>query len=466
MAKSPDDNLFSSSTMTFGEHIEELRGSLFRALIGIVVGFLIGLTFATYVVEWIKSPLSKALQAYHLESAMMKLDEKYQNDPPPEMLALIEEVRLVPEPIFIDPFDLLSKLKRDYPSQFGELRFTPNEFIPDDLSSDQVVGLCQRIAQGPQNQGSAIQEIWNGLSPEQQVRIRAISTQTTVTERERLAVVQIMNDLLAQRRLHEGATFEALKGMILNKETIPSLDSLRGQLESEFDAVKSRRLNRLLLAAVFAESLRRPRVNLIELAAWKPVNVRVQTLSAHEGFMIWIKAALISGIVFASPWIFWQIWEFVAAGLYPHERRFVHLFVPFSLALFFAGAALAFFFVFEPVLDFLFSFNRRMNIDAAPRFSEWLSFVLFLPLGFGLSFQLPLVMLFLERIGIFSVSAYLSKWRIAILVIFVISMLLTPADPVSMLLMAVPLTFLYFGGVLLCRWMPHRRSPFGEGHEP
>ncbi|MCA9206398.1 MAG: twin-arginine translocase subunit TatC, partial [Planctomycetales bacterium] len=159
-------------------------------------------------------------------------------------------------------------------------------------------------------------------------------------------------------------------------------------------------------------------------------------------------------------------WLFVAAGLYPHEKQYVYIYLPFSLILFLAGAATAFFFVFEPVLDFLFGFNRLMNIDPDPRISEWISFVLILPLGFGISFQLPLVMLFLNRIGIFSLQAYTEKWRIAILAIFVIAMFLTPADPISMLLMAVPLTFLYFLGIGLCIWMPKGRNPFAEAYDP
>ena len=89
--------------------------------------------------------------------------------------------------------------------------------------------------------------------------------------------------------------------------------------------------------------------------------------------------------------------------------------------------------------------------------------MLILPLGFGIAFQLPLVMLFLERIGVFDVETYLLKWRIAILVIAVLSMLLTPADPGSMMMMAIPLTVLYFGGILLCRFMPRsRRRPDEE----
>ena len=75
-------------------------------------------------------------------------------------------------------------------------------------------------------------------------------------------------------------------------------------------------------------------------------------------------------------------------------------------------------------------------------------------------------MLFLHRIGIFTIEAYLEKWRVAILVIFVISMMLTPADPYSMMLMAMPLTGLYFLGLGLCKWMPRGRNPFDEAYEP
>jgi sec-independent protein translocase protein TatC len=203
---------------------------------------------------------------------------------------------------------------------------------------------------------------------------------------------------------------------------------------------------------------------LVPVFIWHELerSVRVTSLAAHEPFAIYIKAAFFVGLIVSSPWVFYQIWSFVAAGLYPHEKQYVHVFLPFSLGLFLAGAALAFFFVFEPVLQFLFYFNDKLGIAQDIRISEWLSFVLILPLGFGIAFQLPLVMLFLERIGIFSVTAYVSKWRIAILVIFTLAMFLTPADPYSMLLMAIPLTVLYFGGVLLCKYMPRRQSPFDE----
>ena len=182
--------------------------------------------------------------------------------------------------------------------------------------------------------------------------------------------------------------------------------------------------------------------------------------------MIWVKAGFFTGMLLASPYIFWQIWSFVAAGLYPHEKRYVFMFLPISLVLFWTGAAMAFFVVFQFVLKFLFQFNRALDIQTDPRISEWISFVLILPLGFGIAFQLPLVMFFLNRIGIFSVKSYLEKWRIAVLVIFVLSMFLTPADPMSMMLMAAPLTALYFLGVAMAQWMPRGRNPFTEAYDP
>ena len=188
--------------------------------------------------------------------------------------------------------------------------------------------------------------------------------------------------------------------------------------------------------------------------------VHAKSFSFPETFTIWLKASLVVGTILSSPWVFYQIWSFVAAGLYPHEKRYIHLFLPFSLGLFLLGAATAYLLVFKPVLSFLLTFNSSLGIDPDPRISEWLGFVMMLPLGFGISFQLPLVMLFLDRIGIFSVRMYLEKWRVAVLVIFIISAVLTPADPYSILFMALPLTFLYFGGVAVCKFLPaHSSSP-------
>lgn len=204
------------------------------------------------------------------------------------------------------------------------------------------------------------------------------------------------------------------------------------------------------------------RTEMVELRLFQPIEqdprLRVVGHSMMEPFSIWIKASLIAGFVFASPFIFYFIWEFIAAGLYKHEQSYVYTFLPISIGLFMGGAGLAFFYAFEPLLDFMFWYYERTETQPDLQLTDWVSFVMMMPLGFGLSFQLPLVMLLLERIGIFTVETYWSKWRAAVVVIAVAAMLLTPsADPYSMLLMLVPLVALYFGGIALCRYAPGNR---------
>ncbi|HFB98948.1 MAG TPA: twin-arginine translocase subunit TatC [Bryobacterales bacterium] len=205
---------------------------------------------------------------------------------------------------------------------------------------------------------------------------------------------------------------------------------------------------------------------LVALQLWRRLSPKVTALSTQESFMIWVKAAFVTGIILASPYMFWQIWIFVAAGLYPHEKRYVYIFLPISATLFWSGVVLAFFVVFRYVLQFLLNFNLALDIEAEPRISEWIGMVLFMPLGFGVAFQLPLVMLFLERIGIVTTEQYLSHWRVAVAAIAFVSMIFTPQDPVSMILMGLPLVGLYFLGVGFCKWMPRGRSPFKVAYEP
>jgi sec-independent protein translocase protein TatC len=114
------------------------------------------------------------------------------------------------------------------------------------------------------------------------------------------------------------------------------------------------------------------------------------------------------------------------------------------------------------VLDFLLSYNRWLGVVPQIRLSEWVSFVVILPLMFGISFQLPIVLLFLERIGIFSAQDYREKRRLAVLAIAIASMLLSPGgDPGSMLLMFLPLVVLYELGIVLCGVLKFK-PPFEE----
>ena len=180
---------------------------------------------------------------------------------------------------------------------------------------------------------------------------------------------------------------------------------------------------------------------------------RPVTLNVQEAFVTYMKVSCVAGFIVASPWVFYQLWLFVAAGLYPHERKYIYTYLPMSIGLFLGGVIFCFYAVLPVVLDFLLGYNARMGLGAQIRISEWISFAITLPLMFGLSFQLPLVMLFLVKINLVTVEQFLGQWRIAVLAIAVISMLLTPTpDPMTMMMMMIPLLLLYALGVALCYW--------------
>jgi Tat protein translocase TatC len=171
-----------------------------------------------------------------------------------------------------------------------------------------------------------------------------------------------------------------------------------------------------------------------------------------------MKVSLIVGVIISGPWILYQLWLFIGAGLYSHERKYVYTYFPLSVGLFMGGAALCFFIVIPIVLQFLFGFNEWLHLRPEIKMSTWITFALMVSLMFGVSFQLPLVMLFLERISIVSVKLYREKRRHAILIIAFLSMILTPSDPVSMTLMMVPCAFVRVGDSALRPTEPARQK--------
>ena len=473
MAKTPTDDLFQKSTMTFGEHLEELRVCLFRGVIGLTLGCLIGFFIANWVVRFFQKPLERAMERYYVDKALDDLGRDY-GEVSFEVRRMILDEKVVPEPLQLDIGRLSEALRLNYRDHFGELTMSPYWFTLGDLRSigptdfDAARRIATSLREAAKGRDSAKRRIVteiqdshaDGESESDELFPWAASA-ASPTQEQAAEVLNELNRAAAKPDLHDSPEFKSLPG--------PDPDliaDIRKSLANNFDAEQSRRLNKLLISSLFPLELKTARINLLSAFTWRPVKVRFQVLNAQEAFMIWMKAAIVTGLVFASPYLFFQIWIFVAAGLYPHEKNYVYLYLPISIALFIGGASLAFLFVFDPVLDFLFTFNKGMNADFDPRVGEWLSFVLILPIGFGISFQLPLVMLFLNRIGVASLDFYIQQWRIAILIICVVSMVLTPADPVSMLLMAVPLCFLYLLGILMCKYMPSSKSPFAEAYEP
>lgn len=180
-----------------------------------------------------------------------------------------------------------------------------------------------------------------------------------------------------------------------------------------------------------------------------PHDARLKVLGIPEAFTAYMKIALISGLILTCPWVFYQLWMFVAAGLYTHERRYVRQAVPFSAALFIAGA-LFFLFVVAPLsLRFFLAFGDLVGVAANWTLEKYVSFVTILMLVFGLAFQTPIAIFILVRTGLVAVETLRSVRKYVVLGTVVVAAVVTPPDVISQITLAIPLYALYELGLLL-----------------
>lgn len=346
--------------MTFGEHLEELRSCLVKAVLWLAGGLMIGLFFADSLILFIQQPLESAIRTFQADRDLFKLGYEPDSEEAKPIRDFMTEHALVAELIYT---------------------------IPDEYQS------------------------------------------------------------LTSDSIRFNSSADESSGESNSADTIPDA------------TVDPSDLAKLL------DSLPRPD-SLKPLVQFRESKTGLSSLKMEEPFMVWVKAGLILGAVFSSPMVLYHLWSFVAAGLHSHERRYVYIYLPVSVCLFVAGVVLAFFVVLHFVIAFLLEFNGSMDVAVEPRLTYYVNFVLLLPLGFGIAFQLPIVMLFLQRIGLFETQAYVDSWKIAILVIFVIAMIVTPADVTSMVALAVPLVFLYMLGIIMCLFIPRGRGLGSDAYDP
>lgn len=162
-----------------------------------------------------------------------------------------------------------------------------------------------------------------------------------------------------------------------------------------------------------------------------------------EAFFTYMKVSFLAGIILSSPVIIYQFWAFVGPGLYQKERRYFVPIVLLSVFFFVGGSLFCFFVVFPFAFKFFLSFATDI-IQPLPSMNEYLSFASVTMLAFGLVFELPLIIVFLARLGLVTVDFLRKNRKYAILLIFIVAAILTPGpDVVSQVLMAFPLMFLY-----------------------
>jgi sec-independent protein translocase protein TatC len=356
--KYPDpDDYFAETRMSFGDHLEELRLHLWRAIGGFMIALVFGFFVGKPLLHFIRVPVESELQKYW--------DRYYQNKNRKIQEDLRNQVIPKGQPVTME----LKFRKREFQKVFGK-DATDKKPALDIIPQLQPLLHQLGIEDWVDPQDPAASDSW-------------ITVQAEITN-----PVQVFS---------EGKMLEPLIG--------------RG--------------------------------------------VALTTLNAQEGLLVWFKVSMVAGFVLASPWIFYQIWSFIAAGLYPQEKRYVNVFLPFSIGLFLAGVLVCQFFVIPKAVGALLWFNEWLQLEPDFRLNEWLSFAILMPLVFGLSFQTPLVMLFLERVGILTVDSFRRKRGIAWFLLALFAAVVLPSvDVASMLFLWLPLGLLYELGIIMCVLWP------------
>jgi sec-independent protein translocase protein TatC len=196
------------------------------------------------------------------------------------------------------------------------------------------------------------------------------------------------------------------------------------------------------------------------LIAVLPEGSQIQAIGITASFMTPLKTVLYVALMLAMPYVLYQAWQFVGPALYRKERRFAVPVLVSSIVLFYAGVAFAYFVVFRLAFSFFFSVTPDFVVNN-PDIEAFLSFWLRIILAFGIAFEVPVAIFMLAWSGLVSLETLASVRRYAFLGAFVAGMLLTPPDFWSQTLLAIPIYLLYEGGLVLARFVLHRRPGAG-----
>jgi sec-independent protein translocase protein TatC len=376
LPRDPDD-YFAETRMSFGDHIEELRTHLWRAIYGFGVALFFSFFIGKFVLDGITAPVKKQLDAFYERRVLKVLSETG------------DEVTRLNQPT---PFRKVYFLK-------SQLRAVARGVAPDPR---RPVIQTEKEQQEERNPPSWFQRFFRG-APDP-------------------------------------------------SKSSPFLEDYHGETIKILDTEKDKHVVELWM------SVDKPLFTTADSVASLRDLLQIDsptTLRAEESFFVWFKVCLVTGFVLGSPWIFWQIWMFIAAGLYPEEKRLVHVYLPVSLGLFLAGVVICQLFVIPKALEALLWFNEWLGFKPDIRLNDWLGFAIFMPVVFGLSFQTPMVMLFLNRLGIMGVDSFRGKRRMAWFAMAIFAAVVTPSvDAISMLFLWVPMGLLFELGIFLMMLSP------------
>lgn len=203
--------------------------------------------------------------------------------------------------------------------------------------------------------------------------------------------------------------------------------------------------------------LLQPYENLCERKPDINATCNLFALGPLEGFSARFRIAAYGGIVLAFPVILWQIWRFVVPALHAKEKKYAIPFILSSLLLFALGGFLAYI-TLDKALEFLIGWSGA-DVQNAFQISKYVSLVVAMIAAFGIGFEFPVLLVFLQLVGVVTPAQLMKQWRMAIMIIFVAAAVITPSgDPISLLFLAIPMCILYFAAVLVAHLVLRRRD--------
>lgn len=196
----------------------------------------------------------------------------------------------------------------------------------------------------------------------------------------------------------------------------------------------------------------------VQLVPSKAHNTSLVFLAPAEAFWMHMKVALVAAVMLTFPVILYQLWKFISPGLLPKEKKYIVPFIVFASFLFFAGIAFCFFIILPFAMGFLLTYKTE-SMTPMLSVGNYVDFCLKFILAFGAVFELPIVIVFLTRMGIVTPKTLAKNRKYAILIAFILAAVLTPTpDAFNQILMAVPIYVLYEAGILVSRFFVRKRE--------
>lgn len=417
----------SLETMSFGDHLEELRARLIRSLLVVVVFAGIALVYQSELMTIVTAPHRKA---------MLQIDSSRVSQTLSTETAEIEstirdlDLRAVHQCLqqAIDRSDWWQRWDRF------------KEDAPEDGPISELIVLFEERAEdldGTLKTGDPLLRVPQSLAYSESLLVR-IRESDKVPWGGQGALEEMQSVLQSTSEYWQVAQAKVLRepGVEAGSEASERKPVSPAELTATEEKLRE-----------LAQKIEKVEERLVDWARWYEKGKPLVLLAYTEAFFAYLKLGLFLGLICALPWISAEAWQFIAAGLYPGERRSVRPFLPVAFLLLAAGVNFAYWILVPVGLSFLGGYGDPSLLAASFTLKDYMGLVFTLVLGMGLIFQLPLLMVLLSRTGLVEVSFFREYRKVAIMTAVVFGAFLTPPDVVTQMLMAGPLVLLYELGI-------------------